>query len=76
MERARMRESAWTGYTEWLKPERVAAELGTDYKRVLAWVKRQEDPLPAVRLDGNRRTMHIRREELNSWIERNSTAIN
>ena len=76
MERMRMRDTAWLGYTDWLKPQRVAAELGADYHRVLEWIKRKEDPLPAVKLDGNRRTMHVNREELNKWLERNSTAIN
>lgn len=76
MERSRISETAWLGYTDYLKPTRVAAELGVDYKRVLGWIQREDDPLPAIYLDGNRRTMHIRRKELDAWIERNSIAIN
>ena len=75
MERARMRDNEWLGYTEWLKPKRVADELGVDYHRVLEWLRREEDPLPAVLIDGNRRTMHVPRKELNRWIERNSIAV-
>lgn len=75
MERARISETAWLGYTDWLRPTRVAAELGVDYKRVLRWLEREADPLPAVYIDGNRRERHINRKELNEWIERNSVAL-
>ena len=75
MERARISETAWLGYTDWLRPTRVAAELGVDYKRVLRWLEREADPLPAVYIDGNRRERHVNRKELNEWIERNSTSL-
>ena len=76
MERARNRDTQWLGYTEWLTPPRVAAELGVEYKRVLEWIGREEDPLPAVLIDGNRKKKHVRREELNSWLIRHSASAN
>lgn len=75
MERARMRDNAWQGFTEWLTPMRVSQELEVDYHRVLSWLKREKDPLPSVLLDGNKKQSRIKREELNKWIERNSKPV-
>ena len=71
-----MRENAWTGYTEWMTPVRVAAELDVEYHRVLDWITRDEDPLPAHLLDGNTRKRRVFREELNEWLKRNSRRVN
>lgn len=76
MERARMRDNAWTGYTEWLTPVRVAAELDVEYHRVLDWIARDDDPLPAVLIAGNRRSRRVNRKELNEWLQRNSKRVN
>ena len=44
MEKTRV--PAWAGWTEWLNPPRVAAELAVSYGTVLAWTRREIDPLP------------------------------
>ena len=69
MEKTRV--PAWTGWTEWLNPPRVAAELSVSYGTVLAWTKREIDPLPMWYPPGNRKQGRVRRDELNEWIERN-----
>lgn len=58
--------------TEWLTAKAVSIELGMDYKRVLEWVKRKEDPLPTHLIDGNRKQGRVYRPELNEWLMRNS----
>lgn len=65
------RSPSWTGYTEWLNPPRVAAELSVSYGTVLAWTKRADDPLPMWYPPGNRKQGRVYRPDLNDWALRN-----
>lgn len=65
-------DSQYSVPTEWLSLQDVARELRMDYKRVREWVKRDDDPLPAVLIDGNTKQARVYRRDLNEWIWRNS----
>lgn len=65
-------DSQYSVSTEWLSLQDVARELRMDYKRVREWVKRDDDPLPAVLIDGNTKQARVYRCDLNEWIWRNS----
>lgn len=56
---------------EWLTLPQVSEELSVDYKTVLKWRDRKEDPLPCWLPDGNRKQVRVRRSEMNEWLERN-----
>lgn len=58
--------------TEWLTLNDIARELSMDYKRVRSWIKREDDPLPAFLIDGNKKQVRVYRPTLNEWIVRNS----
>lgn len=61
--------------TEWLTIAQAARELGMDYKRILKLTKREEDPLPARLIDGNKKQARIYRPFLNEWVLRNSEEL-
>lgn len=65
-------DSQYSVSTEWLSLQDVARELRMDYKRVREWVKHDDDPLPAVLIDGNTKQARVYRCDLNEWIWRNS----
>lgn len=65
-------DSQYSVPTEWLSLQDVARELRMDYKRVREWAKRDDDPLPAVLIDGNTKQARVYRRDLNEWIWRNS----
>lgn len=65
-------EARYTVVSEWLSIAEVARELGMDYKRVLAWTRRKDDPLPARFIDGNKKQARVYRPTLNEWLFRNS----
>ncbi len=68
-------EAYYTVTSEWLSLAEVARELGMDYKRVLGWTRRDEDPLPARLIEGNKKQARVYRPALNDWIIRNSVAL-
>lgn len=61
----------WNGYTDWLQPQRVAAELRVDPKKVYDWAERKYDPLPVYLPDGNDKQWRVYRPDLNAWLKRN-----
>lgn len=52
----------------WLTPKQAAELLQVDYKAVLKWVQRRDDPLPMHLPPGNCKQGRIHRGELDRWV--------
>lgn len=55
----------------WLTPRQAAQLLQVDYKSVLRWARRREDPLPMRLPPGNCKQGRINRGELDRWVPEN-----
>lgn len=63
--------SEWIGYTDWLTPDRISAELHIDVKTVREWPRRSIDPLPVWMPPGHTKQWRAYRKDMDEWIKRN-----